>query len=91
MSDLKAYLEYKKDIDLIFDYHNNSEDKMVKITVLEFTDYIIIWWNQVVICRRNCEKPIEKLKAIMGKWFVPNYYYKELHKNCKASIKVLGV
>lgn len=53
---------------MIFDCHNYSEDKKVKIAVLEFTDYAITWWDQVLTSRkRNCERPIntwEELKAI---------------------------
>ncbi|RDY10228.1 hypothetical protein CR513_05283, partial [Mucuna pruriens] len=34
-------------------------EKMVKLTVVEFTDYASIWWDQFVINRhRNGERPI---------------------------------
>lgn len=68
---------------LTFEYHNYSEDRKVKLTVLEFTDYAITWWDQVVTSRRrNRERPIttwDELKAVMKKLFVPCHYYKELH------------
>lgn len=52
MNDPEAYLDWEKKVELIFDCHNYSEDKKVKIAVLEFTDYTISWWDQVVTSRR---------------------------------------
>lgn len=58
-SDPDAYLDWEKKLELIFDCHNYSEDKKVKVAVLEFTDYTITWWDQVVTSlRRNWESPI---------------------------------
>ena len=40
--------------------HNYSEEKKVKLVVIEFTDYALIWWDQLVMNkRRNYERPIE--------------------------------
>jgi len=68
-TDPKAYLEWEKKIELIFYCHNYSEEKKVKLAVIEFTDYAIIWWDQLVTNRRsNHERPIEtwsELKALM--------------------------
>ena len=61
-SDPEVYLEWEKKIELIFDCHNYSEEKKVKLAVIEFTDYAIIWWGQLVINRRrNHERPIKKM------------------------------
>ena len=38
----EAYLEWEKKMELIFDCHNYSEDKKVKLAVIEFTDYAIV-------------------------------------------------
>lgn len=43
MSDSKAYLEWENKVELIFECHNYSEKKKVKIVVLEFADYAITW------------------------------------------------
>ncbi|KAG2670625.1 hypothetical protein I3760_14G094700 [Carya illinoinensis] len=51
--DPKVYLEWEKKIDLVFDCHNYSEEKKVKSAVIEFTDYAIIWWDQLVTTRRR--------------------------------------
>lgn len=69
------YLDWEKKLELVFYRHNYLEEKTVKLTIIEFTKYIIIWWDQLAITRRrNYEKAIEnlgELKAIMKKRFVP--------------------
>jgi hypothetical protein len=52
-TDPEVYLEWEKKIDLVFDCHNYSEEKKVKLAVIEFTDYAIIWWDQLVTNRRR--------------------------------------
>ena len=42
-NDPEAYLEWVKKIELIVDCHNYSELKKVKLVVIEFSDYVIIW------------------------------------------------
>ena len=39
-------------MDWISDCHNYSKVKKVKLVVIEFTNYALIWWNQNVISRR---------------------------------------
>jgi hypothetical protein len=39
------YLEWEKKIELIFDYHNYFEDKKVEFSMIEFTNYAIVWWG----------------------------------------------
>jgi hypothetical protein len=87
-NDPKAYLEWEKKVELIFECHNYSEEKKVKLAVIEFTDYTIIWWDQLVMNRRrNCEQPIEtweEMKAIMRRRFVPSHYYQELYQKLQS-------
>ena len=77
-NDLKVYLEWEKKVELVFDCHNYFEEKKVKLAAVEFTDYAIIWWDQLVLSRRrNRERPIntwEEMKAIMRRRFVPSHY-----------------
>ena len=47
-SDPEAYLEWEKKIELVFDCHNYSELKKVKLAAIEFTDYAIVWVGSVV-------------------------------------------
>ena len=42
-SDPEAYLEWEKKMEFIFDCHNYSETKKVKLAVIEFSDDAIIW------------------------------------------------
>ena len=41
----ELYLEWEKKVEHVFDYHNYSEEKKVKLVVVEFTDYASIWWD----------------------------------------------
>jgi hypothetical protein len=52
-SDLEAYLEWEKKMEFVFDCHNYSETKKVKLAVIEFSEYAITWWDQFVINRRQ--------------------------------------
>ena len=42
-SDPEAYLEWEKKIEFVFDCHNYSETKKVKLAVIEFSEYAITW------------------------------------------------
>ena len=42
ISDLKAYLVWEKKVDFMFNCHNYSEEKKVKLVCMEFTDYASI-------------------------------------------------
>ena len=37
----------------VFDCHNYSETKKVKLAVIEFSEYAVTWWDQLVINRRR--------------------------------------
>jgi hypothetical protein len=57
-NDLEAYLEWEKNVELIFGCDNYSEEKKVKLAVIELTDYAIILWDKLVMNRRrNHERP----------------------------------
>ena len=51
-NDPEAYLEWKKKVEVVFDCHHYFEEKKVKLAAIEFTDYAIIWWDQLVTIRR---------------------------------------
>jgi hypothetical protein len=61
----------------------------VKLAVIEFTDYAIIWWDQLVTNRRrNYKKPVEtwgELKALMRRRFVPSHYDRDLYQKKKTN------
>ena len=70
-------------MEMVFNCHNYSEIKKVKLTAIEFTDYAIVWWDQLLKeRRRNLERPVEtwdEMKTIMRRRFVPSYYNRELY------------
>ena len=55
------------------------ENKKVKLAVIEFLDYAIVWWDQLVLNKRRNRDPSvetwEEMKRVMRKRFVPTYYY----------------
>jgi predicted dehydrogenase len=55
-SNLEAYLEWEIKVDWIFVYHSYSEQKKVKLVVIEFTKYALIWGDQIVNTRRRNEE-----------------------------------
>lgn len=65
----EAYLEWEKKVELVFDYHNYSTLKNVKSVAIEFIDYAIVWWDQLVVNKRqNHERSIktwEEMKTIL--------------------------
>ena len=56
----------------------------MKLVVTQFSEYAIVWWDQLVVSRRrNLEEPIDSwstLKTIMRRRFVPRHYHRELHQ-----------
>ncbi|RVX02077.1 Transposon Ty3-G Gag-Pol polyprotein [Vitis vinifera] len=87
-NDPEVYLEWEKKVEFIFECHNYSEEKKVKLAVIEFTDYAIIWWDQLVMNRRrNYKRPIEtweEMKATMRRQFVPSHYYRDLYQKLQS-------
>ena len=76
---------------MVFDCHHYSEEKKVKLAVIRFTNYAIIWWDHLVTIRRqNQEHPImtwNQMKVVMRKIFIPNRYYRDLHKKLQGLIQ----
>ena len=83
-NDPEAYLEWEKKVELVFDCHNYSEMKKVKLAAIEFSNYAIVWWDQLVLNRRrNRERLIktwEEMYIEIRKLFVPSHYYRELYQ-----------
>ena len=87
-SDPEAYLEWEKRVEFVFECHHYSEQKKVRLAVVEVLDYALIWWDQLVTTRRRYnERPIEswdEMKRVMRKRFVPNHYYREMFKRLQT-------
>jgi hypothetical protein len=78
--DLEAYLDWEKKREMIFDIHRYSKEKKVKFVVVEFTDYVMVWWERLLVeRRRNRKRPVstrEELKTILKKRYGPKHYYR---------------
>ena len=87
-NDPELYLEWEKKVELVFDCHNYSEMKKVKLAAIEFSDYAIVWWDQLVMNRRRNREPSidtwEEMKTVMRRRFVPSHYYRELYKKLQG-------
>ncbi|GKV06981.1 hypothetical protein SLEP1_g18795 [Rubroshorea leprosula] len=87
-NDPDVYLEWEKKVELVFDCHNYSEEKKAKLATVEFTDYAVVWWDQLVLSRcRNREHPVdtwEEMKAVMRKRFVPSHCYCDLYQRLQG-------
>ncbi|RDX93041.1 hypothetical protein CR513_24756, partial [Mucuna pruriens] len=87
-NDPELYLEWERKVEHVFDCHNYSEEKKVKLTVVKFIDYASIWWDQFVINRRiNGERLIrtwEDMKSIVRRRFVPSHYHRNLHRKLQS-------
>jgi hypothetical protein len=58
-TDSEAYLDWVKKVEMIFDIYRYSEEKKVKLIVVEFTDYTMVWWERLAVERkRNRERPV---------------------------------
>jgi len=49
----EIYLEWEKKMKFIFDCHNCSYAKKVKLVVIDFTNYVIVWWDKLVLSRKR--------------------------------------
>ena len=68
---------------MVCDCYHYSENKKVKLAIIEFSDYAIVWWDQLVLNKRRNREPSvetwEEMKRVMRKRFFPTYYYRELY------------
>ncbi|CAN0843653.1 hypothetical protein LINGRAHAP2_LOCUS3971 [Linum grandiflorum] len=71
-------------MELIFYYHHYSEKRKVSLASLEFSDYAMVWWDQLCTKRRrNRQRPIETweaMRGIMRDRFVPSYHQRKMHQ-----------
>lgn len=86
-NDTKTYLEWEWKVELIFDCHNYSEEKKVKLAVVVFTAYALVWCVQVLTNRRYTKNRSvstwRDIKSIIRKIFVPSYYRIEMYQKLR--------
>ncbi|KAH0639201.1 hypothetical protein KY285_035787 [Solanum tuberosum] len=80
--DPDLYLDWERRVEAIFDCHNYSEDKKVKLAVVEFSDYAASWWKNLARDRLQEELPPiatwAEMKRVMRKRFIPSYFQRDL-------------
>ncbi|CAA7031823.1 unnamed protein product [Microthlaspi erraticum] len=81
------YMDYEKKCEFNFNLHNISNFNIVKLTVSEFNDYALRWWEHVVTARQIGGalevSTWEEMKRIMRQRFIPSYYQRELHSKLR--------
>jgi len=82
-SDPKAYLEWEMKIEQLFACYNYTKEKKLKVIAMEFTDYALIWWNQLQKEKARYGDPLvntwEEMKRLMRRRFVPSHFHRDLH------------
>ena len=54
----EEYLSWALKVDKIFRLHNYEEEKKIAMASLEFQDYVLIWWEQVIErCEARGDRP----------------------------------
>ncbi|XP_010529071.1 PREDICTED: uncharacterized protein LOC104806048 [Tarenaya hassleriana] len=90
-NDPEVYLEWERKTEMVFECHRYSELKKVKMAAAEFSDYALVWWDQLVITRRrNGEYPIitwDEMKAVMKRRFVPNHFHHDIHQRLRKLVQ----
>ena len=57
--DPEDYLTWELKVDKVFRMHNYSEAKKIHMAAVEFDDYALIWWEQVINQREaHNERPV---------------------------------
>ena len=52
-TDPDAYLEWEKKVELMFNCNDYTEEQQMKLAVIAFSEYAIIWWDQIITSRRR--------------------------------------
>ena len=78
-SDPETYLEWELRIEHIFSY---EEAQKLKLAAAEFSDYALVWWNNLQRERARNEEPLVEtwveMKRITRKRYVPASYTRDL-------------
>ena len=48
------YLEWEKNIELVFGFHSFLEEEKIELAISKFIDYASIWWDQFLSSRHRC-------------------------------------
>ncbi|XP_052477141.1 uncharacterized protein LOC128032567 [Gossypium raimondii] len=83
-----AYLTWESKVEHVFECYNYSEQKKVRLAAMEFVDYALVWWDQLLISRRRTGEGLvrtwEDMKRIMRRRFVPSHYHRDLFQKLQT-------
>nr|XP_016511489.1 PREDICTED: uncharacterized protein LOC107828385 [Nicotiana tabacum] len=86
--DPNLYLDWEKKVEAIFDCHNYSEGKNVKLAIVEFSNYAAIWWKKLTMDKlQEGQAPIAtwvEMKRVMRKRFIPSHFQRELQQRLQT-------
>jgi hypothetical protein len=81
-SDPEDYLTWELNVDKIFHMHNYSKEKKMAMAALEFDDYALILWEQLLSDRENADqgdvRSWAEMKREMRGRFVQKHYRRDL-------------
>jgi hypothetical protein len=72
------YLEWEMRMDQIFATHYYTEEKRLQLATVEFTGYVLIWWNQILRMRTR-PTSWSGMKDLMRHRFVPEHYKRDMY------------
>uniref|UniRef100_A0A1S4D3S9 Retrotransposon gag domain-containing protein n=1 Tax=Nicotiana tabacum TaxID=4097 RepID=A0A1S4D3S9_TOBAC len=79
--DPDLYLDWERKVEAIFDCHNYSEGKKVKLVVVEFSDYAVVWWKKLARNRlQEGQAPVAtwaEMKRVMRNRFALSHFQRE--------------
>jgi hypothetical protein len=95
--DAEEYLNWEMRIESLWRLHECTDDRKIQLAILEFDEYAMSWWNNVVsLCHDNSMVSIltwHDMKAEMRHHFVPPNYTWSLYDkltNLKQGLKPVG-
>jgi hypothetical protein len=72
------YLEWEMRMDQIFSSYHYTEERRLQLAAVEFTGYVLIWWNQILRMRTR-PTSWRGMKELMRHRFVPEHYKRDMH------------
>ncbi|XP_071909873.1 uncharacterized protein [Coffea arabica] len=90
-SDPEAFLEWLSKIEMVFSCQNYTEVQKVQLATMEFTEYAMVWWDQIKKSRRRNGLPElvpwPELRAMMRTRFVPGHYTRDLYHRLQTLVQ----
>jgi hypothetical protein len=82
------YLEWAEQCDQIFRVHNLSDQRCVNLASVEFSGYVLTWWNQVQENELDLGfgyiNTWEEMKRVMRRCFVPLSYQRDVRNRLQV-------